>query len=87
MVLLSLREMIGCGALSGVRCPTEQLFVIKLFDNPCDLKKSVMRTCFVEFWSICGKHSVWVLGLSITGLIVDLGLWEVLCVVVCLHDM
>ena len=44
VVSISLREMIGCSALTGVRYHTEHLFVIKLFDHPWDLKKSVIRT-------------------------------------------
>ena len=75
-VLISLKEMVGRGALSGVRSPTEYLFVIKLFDTPCDLKKSVIRTCLVDVLSICGKECVWALCLSITSFKVDLGLWE-----------
>ena len=55
-----------CGALTGVSNPTEQLFMIKMFDIPLDLKKSVMRTCLVDFWSVCGKDSVWAFGRSIT---------------------
>ena len=57
--------------------PTKHLFVIELFDISRDLKKSVMRTCLVDFWSVCGKDSVWAFGRSITGLEVDFGLWEV----------
>ena len=58
IVLISLREMVVCGAYSGVRFPTKHLFVLKLFDILCDLKKSVMQTCLVEFWFVCGKNSV-----------------------------
>ena len=31
----------------------------------------------MDFWSFCGKDNVWAHGLSITGLRVDLCLWEV----------
>ena len=76
IVLILLRAMVGCVGISGVRYPTKQLFVIKLFDNPCDLQKSVMRNCLVDVLSICGKtvHSVWALCPSVTGLTVDLGI-------------
>ena len=58
--------------------PTEQLSVIKLFDNPCGLKKSVMWTCgIVDALSNCGKVSVLSIGLSITDIAMDLGFWEV----------
>ena len=55
IVLISLREMDGFGTLSGLRSSTEQLFMIKLFDNHCDLKKSVMRTWLVDGFPVVGK--------------------------------
>ena len=47
-----------CGALSCVRTPTEQLLVIRLFDNLCGLNKSVICTCLVDVWSDCRKDSI-----------------------------
>ena len=53
--------------LSYVRTPTKQLFVIKLFDNHCCLKKSAMWTCLLDVWSDCKKGSVLALGPLSTG--------------------
>ena len=72
---LTTTTVVKCGRQVCIK--TKQKFVIKLFDNSCDLKKSVMRTCLVDFWSICGKTVAGLLELSITGLIVDLGLCDV----------
>ena len=58
IVLISLREKVLCGIRSCVRLPTEQLVVLKPFDYPCGLKKSVMWTCLVDVWSNCRRTDI-----------------------------
>ena len=51
------------------------LLEIKLFDNPCCLKKSVIYTCLVDVWSNCEKDSILAIGPWTTCLGFGLGLF------------